>query len=196
MTRTRNPVPQTPSPPVPNYTIATLIFLVAGAMFFAGLIGAYLVLRYGSGTWPAPGMPPLPVGLASASTALIALSSVALLRAVRAMRTLDAVTLRRGLFASAALGTAFLAVQAAQWSRLLDLGLGFRATTYGTTFYVLTGAHAAHAISGVVWLVLIAARQRELWVPDRRSRAIEVCALYWHFVGLVWIGMFVVLYLL
>ena len=181
---------------VQNYTIATLIFLIAGMMFFAGLIGAYLVLRYGAATWPAPGMPALPVRLAAMSTTLIVLSSLTLHRAVRAMRTLDAIGLRRGLIGAAVLGSSFLAVQAVQWSRLLDGGLSFTATIYGTTFYVLTGVHAVHAISGVLWLVIIASRQRELWVPERRGRTVEVCALYWHFVGLVWIGMFMVLYLL
>lgn len=193
--RPPGPIP-VQAPVIQNYTIATLIFLVAGTMFFAGLIGAYLVLRYGGGAWPAPGMPPLPVGLAGVSTLLIAASSVVLYRAVRAMRTLDAVGTRRGLFAAATLGTAFLIVQAIQWSRLFSLGLSFNATTYGSTFYVLTGLHAVHAVTGVIWLMVIAFRQHELWVPDRRGRAIEVCALYWHFVGLVWIGMYVVLYLI
>ena len=193
--RSSGPISGQP-PVIQNYTIATLIFLVAGTMFFAGLIGAYLVLRYGGGAWPAPGMPPLPVRLAGVSTLLIAASSVALHRAVRALRSLDAVGTRRGLFVAATLGTAFLIVQAVQWSRLFALGLSFNATTYGTTFYVLTGVHAVHAISGIIWLAGIAFRQHELWVPDRRGRTIEVCALYWHFVGLVWIGMYVVLYLL
>jgi cytochrome c oxidase subunit 3 len=182
--------------PIPTHTIGTLIFLVAGTMFFAGLIGAYLVLRYGGTVWPAPGMPPLPVGLAGVSTALIASSSLTLQRAVRSMRGLDAAGLRRGLIGAAVLGAFFLVVQAIQWSRLLSHGLSFNATTYGTTFYVLTGAHALHAVSGVVWLALMALRQRELWVPGRRSRQIEVCALYWHFVGLIWIGMYLLMYLL
>ena len=61
---------------------------------------------------------------------------------------------------------------------------------------MLTGVHAAHALSGVVWLLVIALRQRELWVPDSRQRKIEVCALYWHFVGLIWLGLYVLLYLI
>ncbi len=193
--RSSGPISGQP-PIIQNYTFATLIFLVAGTMFFAGLIGAYLVLRYGGGAWPAPGMPPLPVRLAGVSTLLIAASSVVLQRAVRAMRSLDAIGTRRGLFVAAILGVAFLIVQAVQWSRLFTLGLSFNATTYGTTFYVLTGVHAVHAISGIIWLAGIAFRQHELWVPDRRGRTIEVCALYWHFVSLIWIGMYVVLYLL
>lgn len=179
-----------------NYRLGTLIFLIAGLMFFAGLVGAYLVLRYGGSAWPAPGTPPLPVRLAGLNTLVIALSSLTLQRGVRCMRALDAVGLRRRLAAAAGLGTLFLVLQVVQWSLLLSRGLGFAGTTYGTTFYVLTGAHAAHAVSGVIWLLVLAVRQRQLWVPDRRSREIESGALYWHFVGLVWIGLYVSLYLL
>ena len=169
---------------------------MAGTMLFAGFVGGYLVLRYSAGAWPAQGMPRLPVRLAGFNTLVILLSSVALRRAVAALRGLDARGLRRWLFAAASLGVLFLLLQIVQWSLLLRAGLSFGGTTYGTTFYVLTGLHAAHALSGVVWLTLIAARQRELWVPDSRQRRIEVCELYWHFVGIVWLGLYVVLYLI
>ncbi len=179
-----------------NSRFATLIFLLAGVMFFAGLVGAYLVLRYGGKGFPAPGMPALPKGLAGFNTGVIALSSLAMRRAVRAMRMLDAAGLRRGLVLAAGLGMAFLLLQSVQWSRLLASGLSFSGTTYGTTFYVISGAHALHAACGVAWLLVMAFRQRELWVPERRQRAVEACALYWHFVGLVWAGLYAVLYLL
>jgi cytochrome c oxidase subunit III len=175
---------------------ATILLLLAGVMFFAGLVGAYLVLRYGSQGFPAPGMPALPVGLAGFNTLVIAASSLAMRRSVRSLRGLDAGRLRRGLFLTAALGAAFLILQAIQWSRLGSSGLSFTGTTYGTTFYVITGAHAVHAFSGVTWLMVIAFRQREYWVPERRRRSIEACALYWHFVGLVWGGLYILLYLL
>jgi cytochrome c oxidase subunit III len=175
---------------------ATILLLLAGVMFFAGLVGAYLVLRYGSQGFPAPGMPPLPVGLAGFNTLVIAASSLAMRKSVRALRGLDARRLRHGLLVTAALGIAFLILQTVQWSRLVSSGLSFAGTTYGTTFYVLTGAHAVHAFTGVTWLMLIALRQREHWVPEKRRRSIEACALYWHFVGLVWGGLYILLYLL
>lgn len=184
-------------PPAPQtHRTGTLVFLMAGVMLFAGLVGAYLVLRFAGPAWPAPGMPALPVRLAGFNTVVILASSLVLKRGIRAMRTLDARGLRRGLLLAALLGSAFLALQAWQWSRLLSGGLSFAGTTYGSTFYVLTGVHAAHALSGVLWLLVIAWRQRRPWVTDRMQRAIEVCALYWHFVGLVWAGLYVVLYLL
>lgn len=183
-------------PAVANHRVATLVFLMAGTMLFAGLVGGYLVLRYASGAWPSPGMPHLPVRLAGFNTLVIGLSSLALHRAVLSLRALDARGLRRGLVTAASLGVLFLVLQAVQWTLLARSGLSFTGTTYGTTFYVLTGVHAAHALSGAVWLLAIALRQRELWVPDKRQRMIEVCGLYWHFVGVVWLGLYVVLYLI
>jgi len=189
--------PRTGSEPGPdNSRVGTMVFLMAGSMFFAGLIGAYVVLRYGGPVWPPPGMPPLPVGLAGGSTAVIALSSLALWRAIRALRGLDAPGTRRWLGVAAGLGILFLALQATQWSRLLARGLEFAVTTYGTTFYAFTGVHALHAVSGILWLLVLVWRQRELWVPERRRRSIEAGALYWHFVGAVWVFLYVALYLL
>jgi cytochrome c oxidase subunit 3 len=179
-----------------NHRFATLVFLMAGVMLFAGLVGGYLALRYAGPGWPPPGMPPLPKALAGFNTLVLALSSIFLVRALRAERRLDARGLRRGLALACLLGVLFLVLQAVQWSRLFANGLSFAGTTYGTTFYVLTGAHAAHAMAGVVWLLLAAVGQREPWVSDRRRKSAEICAMYWHFVGLVWLGLYVVMYLL
>lgn len=178
------------------HRFGTMVFLMAGTMFFAGLTGAYLVFRYSGQLWPAPGLPALPVRLGGFNTLVILASSLALARAVRAMRSLDAIGLRRGLAISAALGTAFLLLQVAQWSMLLHRGLSFAGTTYGSIFYVVTGAHAVHATVGVVWLLIIAWRQREAWVSDARQKKVEVCALFWHFVGVVWVGLYAALYLI
>ncbi len=179
-----------------NAHFATLIFLMAGVMLFAGLVGGYLTLRYAGPGWPPPGLPPLPKGLAGFNTLVIALSSLSLVRALLAVRRLDARGLRRGLALACLLGVLFLLLQAVQWSRLLAGGLSFAGTTYGTTFYFLTGVHAVHATAGVVWLLVLAWRQREPWVSDGHRKQAELCAMYWHFVGLVWLGLYVVMYLL
>jgi cytochrome c oxidase subunit 3 len=179
-----------------NHRLGTLIFLMAGLMFFAGLIGGYLVYRFSGQAWPLPGLPALPVRLAGFNTLVILMSSLVLARGVRAMRNLDAVGMRRGLVTAAALGTAFLLLQMAQWSFLLRHGLSFAGTTYGSIVYAVTGAHALHATAGVIWLVVMAARQREVWVTDSRQRQVEVCAMFWHFVGLLWVGLYATLYLL
>ena len=182
--------------PSDTHRVGALVFLMAGVMLFAGLVAAYLVLRYGGGAWPAPGMPALPVRLAGFNTAVILASSLALWHGVRGLRLLDARRLRRGVFAAALLGLAFLLLQAWQWTFLFRSGLGFAGTVYGAIFYVLTGLHALHAASGAGWLLVIAARQSQPWVTGRMERNVEVCAYYWHFVGAVWAVLYVLLYLL
>jgi cytochrome c oxidase subunit 3 len=188
--------PYGPGGALPNHRLATLVFLMAGTMLFIGLVGAYIVLRYGGPQWPPPGLPSLPIGLGTFNTAVILLSSVALMRGVRAMRHLNAGGLRRGLTIAAALGAVFVALQALQWSMLVGRGLSFAGTTYGSTFYVISGAHAVHALTGFIWLGVMALRQRQSSIADAMQRQIEVCALFWHFVGLVWVFLYVVLYLL
>ena len=185
---------EAPMPAVHRF--GTLVFLMAGVMFFAGLTGGYLVYRFSGQVWPAHGLPALPVGIGGLSTLAIVLSSLQMVRAVRAMRTLDAFGLRRGLISAALLGVGFLALQGLQWRLLFGRGLSFAGTTYGSIFYAITGAHAVHATVGVAWLLLIAWRQREAWVSDARQRRVEVCSLYWHFVGLVWCALYATLYLL
>jgi cytochrome c oxidase subunit 3 len=186
----------TETPGADTHRVGALVFLLAGVMLFAGLMGAYLVLRYGGSAWPAPGTPALPVRLAGFNTLVILASSLALQHGVRGMRLLDAYRLRRGLFAAAALGVLFLALQAVQWRRLLAAGLPFAGPVQGSIFYVITGLHAVHALSGIVWLLAIAIRQRRPWVTGRTERGIEVCAYYWHFVGAVWAVLYLLLYLL
>jgi cytochrome c oxidase subunit 3 len=179
-----------------THRVGALVFLMAGAMLFAGLAAAYLVLRHAAGAWPAPGLPALPVRIGAASTAIILVSSLALQHGVRGMRLLDARRLRRGVFAAALLGLVFLLLQAWQWAALHRAGLPFAGPVYGTLFYVVTGVHGLHALSGVLWLLVIAARQRQPWVSGRMERTVEVCACYWHFVGAVWAVLYVLLYLL
>ncbi len=188
--------PDGPAGALPNHRLATFVFLMAGTMLFIGLVGALIVLRYAMPQWPPPGVPSLPLGLGTFNTAVILLSSIALQRGVRAMRLLDAAALRRGLTFASVLGALFVALQALQWSILIGRGLSFAGTTYASTFYVISGAHAAHALTGFLWLGAMALRQRQAWVTDAMQRQIEVCALFWHFVGLVWVFLYVVLYLL
>src|SRR5258705_9632493 len=146
-------MPNVQPPVTASHRLATLVFLMAGTMLFAGLVGGYLVLRYASRSWPSPGMPPLPTGLAGFNTVVIALSSLALRRAVRSLRALDAIGLRRGLVAAAFLWVAFLGLPGSPWSLLLHHRLSFTATNYRPTLLPLNRVHAAHALLRVVSLI-------------------------------------------
>ncbi len=190
--RVHQPLPH-PSvrPGAPNAAIGMLIFLGAEAMFFAGLISAYLVLRAGSTTWPPPDQPRLPVAVTAVNTLLLLCSGYSMWRA--AMRRHDAAGLRRGLAITAGLGTVFLVVQGSEWMRLLHYGLGASSSIYGGTFYTLIGCHAVHVLGGLVGILALFGRVTRGRVAA--AGAVESCRLYWSFVVGVWPVLYVLVYL-
>src|SRR5262249_31793829 len=122
-----------------NVRLATMFFIAAEVMFFAGLISAYLVLRIGAAQWPPPAQPRLPILVTGLNTLVLLGSSFAMLRTQR-----DRVRRRvvRGLSVVGALGIAFLLVQGYEWVRLVGYGLTMSSGAYGATFYTLIGVHA------------------------------------------------------
>src|SRR5262247_3900348 len=135
-----------PAPPVrPNPTIGsnawvgTLMFLGAEAMFFAGLIGAYLVFRVGAAIWPPPFQPRLPVAVTGVNTVILLASALTMHMAVKAVRRGERMKLIRFLGATATLGVVFLAVQGYEWTKLIRFGLTVSSSVYGGLFYTLIG---------------------------------------------------------
>ncbi len=179
---------------LPNAILGTLIFLGAEAMFFAGLISAYLVLRAGSLAWPPPGQPRLPVALTGANTAVLLCSGFAMQRALAALRGGSVVALRRWLAAATALGAIFLAVQGTEWIRLLGYGLRVTSGPYGATFYTLIGAHGLHVLGGLLVLLTVLVQAHRSELPGRQRTAIEACRLYWLFVVGVWPVLYLLVY--
>ena len=171
-----------------------VMFLVAETMFFSGLIGAYLVFRFGSRVWPPPNLPRLPLEVTWANTVVLSVSALTMLAALRAVRAGDRRGLNLGLTVTLVLGCAFLAVQGSEWLRLIGHGLTLRAGTYGASFYGLIGAHAVHVLGAVIWLgtVWICARQGRFGAA--RHVAVELCAVYWLFVCALWLALFTLVY--
>ena len=158
-------------------------------LFLAGLV-AWTVVGSRFEEWPPSGTPRLPE-LLWVSTALIAAGSFT---AERAARSLDAgrdLETKRALVATIALGVAFLLGQIAAAAQLVANDLTMRASLAGWMFYFLTGLHAAHVIGGLGALGL-AARRAQRGEPPGRD-LVRYGAVYWHFLGVVWVVLFVVL---
>ena len=100
----------------------------------------------------------------------------------------------RWLGAAAVLGALFLVLQAGLWGRLHEEGLWFSTDTYGTLFFSMTGLHALHVAGGLIYLFSVGWRIRGGTLGTGRRSALEFCAAYWHFLGLLWIVLFAVLY--
>ena len=175
------------APPIETARLGMWVFLASEAMLFAGLIGAYLFLRTGKAGFES-GAGVLERGLVGANTCVLVLSSVTWTRALRAP---DRATLVRWLAVTLLLGTAFLAIQSNEYAGLLSAGHLPRTNIFWACFFVLTGVHGLHVLGGLAALA---------WTGTRALRgagrlALELAGLYWHFVDLVWIVLFALLYL-
>jgi cytochrome c oxidase subunit III len=194
MPRRPAPLPAAPEPAVSNTQLAIVIVIVAETMLFGGLVGMYLVFRLSAPAWPPPDLPRLPVGITTLNTLVLVASLVPLTRALRGARRHEPAG-RGGVQAAALLGALFLAVQGAEWLRLLAHGLTPGSSTYGGTFYLLIGCHAAHVFVAVLWLAVLAVRERRARPGWSSWAGLEMCTLYWYFVCGLWLFLFPLVYL-
>ena len=184
------------SPFLTNAQLAMLVLIAAEVMFFAGLIGAFLVFRFSGRPWPPPFQPRLPVGLTTANTILLLASSWTMIQAQRGLRRGDRAMLLRFLGATGALGALFLLIQGFEWLRLLSFGLTASSGVYASTFYTIIGTHGFHVFCGVLWLLVILARAAAGAYSPRRRGAVVACGMYWHLVVGLWPVLFVLVYLI
>jgi heme/copper-type cytochrome/quinol oxidase subunit 3 len=181
-------------PGLENARLATMFFIAAEIMFFAGLISSYLVLRTGAAQWPPPLQPRLPILVTGLNTIVLLGSSVAMFRALRARA--DHGRLTRGLALTGALGVVFLLVQGYEWVRLVSYGLTMTSGAYGVTFYTLIGVHGLHVLGALVWLGIMVAGVRRGRFADAPAAGLRACGMYWHFVVALWPVLYVAVYLL
>ena len=182
------------------------VFLASEVMFFTGLIGSYIILRFGSDAWAAPGVV-LNVPLTAFNTFVLICSSVTMVKAFASVLDGDQRKLRLWLFATIVLGTFFVSVQAYEYIKLAEHGFMPRCSEalaaetpncnlYGSTFYTMTGFHGTHVTIGVLcmWFVFWKAMRGQYSPEDYGG--VEIVGLYWHFVDLVWIILFTIVYLI
>ncbi|HEY7676745.1 MAG TPA: cytochrome c oxidase subunit 3 [Candidatus Methylomirabilis sp.] len=176
------------------------IFLLGDAMSFGALLAGYGALRFGSTDWPVP-YNVLGVGLTAVMTFLLICSSVTMVLALAAIQRGDMAGLKKFLSLTILGGLVFLGCQAYEWTHLIERGLGlggnpFGASLFGTTFFCITGFHGAHVTGGVIYLGTYLIRALLGGLRPDHANQIEIAALYWHFVDLVWILVFTFVYLL
>jgi len=182
-------------PVVSNARLAVLMFLAAEAMFFAGLIGAFIVFRLGSATWPPPFQPRLPVVVTGMNTVILLLSGVTMRLALRAIRLGTVEKLARYLLATMLLGGLFLSIQGYEWVRLIQFGLTVSSGIYGSTFYTLIGCHGLHVLGALLWLAVVLVQARHERFTARSHTGIETCTMYWTFVVALWPILYGLVYL-
>ena len=188
--------------------LAMWLFLGSDAMGFMGLIGAYMVLRISSPNWTRPEFDPaFGIQLTAFMTFVLVCSSVTMVTALDRIQKGNQKGLLLWLGMTIVGGLIFLSLQVYEWSHFIhgihDLGVAYTAktgleppfTNYQATFFTCTGFHGLHVSIGVIYLSCIWVRAKQGAYTANNNSPVELVGLYWHFVDLVWIVLFTVLYL-
>jgi cytochrome c oxidase subunit III len=180
---------------VDNRKLVIWTFIASEVMFFTGLIVVYMVMRGRSVTGPFAAQV-LSVPLVAINTFVLLASSFTMVTALSAIQENDLRGFKRWLTATAILGLLFLSGQAFEFISLYNAGASLSSNMFGATFFTLTGFHGMHVFVGVLWIAFVLARASRGGVTQGNHLAVELVGLYWHFVDIVWIIIFTVVYLL
>ena len=173
-----------------------IVFLGSEVMFFTSLIGAYIILRFGHPEkWAAPGEV-LNVPVTAVNTFLLICSSVTMVKAFASAQDGNQKGLRAWLIATVLIGASFVGVQVYEYAELIHKEFVPSEGLYGSTFFTMTGFHGFHVTVGVLCMMFVTWRAFRGKYTATDHRGVEVIGLYWHFVDLVWIFLFPLLYLI
>lgn len=175
--------------------LGMILFLIGEAVFFGLLIGAYVYYRGYTMRSGGPTASVLNVGLTAVFTTFLLASSVTIWLAERSLRAGNQRMMRAWLFVTIAFGAIFLSGQSFEYAKLFREGITIRSGQFGSTFFTLTGFHGFHVFMGLVALTILFGLALHGAFPGPHSVALETASLYWHFVDIVWIAVFSVVYL-
>src|SRR3954464_15527349 len=197
--------------------IAIWAFIGSECMLFVSLISTYLIYKgrsivgpYPHEAWTSPSGEHfhaiLNIPVTSASTFVLLMSSLAMVLALAAVQNKELPKRTTGerilgssklwLWMTALLGTTFLGFQAFEFTSFVHEGLTIRTNLFGSSFFTLTGFHGAHVTAGVLWLSTMLAIDIKRGLEPKDALLVDISALYWHFVDVVWIAIFTLVYLI
>jgi len=172
--------------------LGTVLFLASELMFFASLFAAFYTLRAQTRPWPPSGVH-LDRLDASIGTGLLALSSLVTALASRALNRGNDRAAHGWLFAAASCAIGFVGISLSDYAKS---GFGIASHVYGTLYYTLTGFHLAHVAAGIALLLGLFFGMRSPALAADRRAGFEAISYYWHFVFVVWIGVFASIFVL
>jgi heme/copper-type cytochrome/quinol oxidase subunit 3 len=178
-----------------SWKVGFWTFIGSECLFFGTLISTYMVYKGKSLTGPYP-EEILNIPLTSVSTFVLLMSSLAMVLALDGVQRGSRSRSLLWLGMVIVLGSIFLGFQAYEFTHFVHEGLTLQANVFGSSFFVLTGFHGAHVSVGVIWmstLFLMALRGK---LAPAHSLKVEIAGLYWHFVDIVWIVIFTLVYLI
>lgn len=180
---------------VDNRKLGMWLFLASDCMFFAAFIIGYLVYVGQSKVGPYP-HELFDIPLTTVSTFVLLMSSLSMVLSVNGAKHGNTKEMRRWLIVTILGGVTFLGFQAYEYFHFIQAGLTFKTNLFGSSFYGLTGFHGIHVAIGVLWLTGLLIRSYKTDQTKEQGIWVDIAGLYWHFVDLVWVVVFTVVYLL
>lgn len=170
------------------------VFIASETIFFAALMATYLVNR-GKVT-PEEGPEHLNLTVASFNTFILLFSSLTMVLALQSIERAKKNRMIFFLVATAFWGLVFLGGQVFEYYELISNGITFDSNVWSSSFFALTGFHGTHVFVGVIWITMLIIRALRGGIGEHNHLAVELGGLYWHFVDLVWVVLFTIIYLI
>lgn len=170
------------------------VFIASECIFFAALMATYLVYR---GKTPfADGLHHLDLNVASFNTFILLASSLTMVLSLQAIEQGKRNRMIVLLILTVVFGGLFLGGQVYEYSALFNEGNEFNTNLFTATFFTLTGFHGTHVAVGVLWIIALIVRALRGGITEHNHLSVELGGLYWHFVDLVWVILFTIIYLI
>ncbi len=173
--------------------LGVAVALVSVTMLFVSLLVSYAILRIQLGYWRSPGNGELPLVLAIANTLVLLISSVVYHRGNRELKNGNEKSYQHFTTGTLLLGVWFLMGQLFLWSNLTNQGFTPESGIIGSVFFMLTGMHGLHIIAGLIALIWV---KKKVKYSSEKDQYAEMTGLFWHFLDLLWIGLFTAIFII
>ena len=178
-----------------NNKMGMWMFLGSECLLFGGLISTYMLYRGRVSSGPQPNNI-FDIPFTSVSSFILLMSSLTMVLAVSSAQRKDDRNTNLWLTITALLGATFVGGQVYEFTAFYREGLGFTTSLFGSSFYALTGFHGVHVSVGIIMLIALVGMIRNNRIPGDKAEVVELIGLYWHFVDIIWIIIFTLVYLI
>lgn len=170
------------------------VFLASDVIFFGAVIATFVVFHSRSTSGPDPRQV-MTLLVPTIMTLVLLMSSVTMVLALQAIQGGKRMRMAQCLIVTAVLGIVFLGLKATEYSHLFSDGITPSSNIFGSVYFLTTGLHAAHVIAGIIWIFAVAVKALRGGFSAENYLPVEMAGLYWHFVDLIWVAIFMVVYL-
>ena len=181
---------------VVNPKLAMWLFLSSDCLFFGAFIATFLLYRDRPGQQGPSPADVFDIPFTSVTSFILLMSSLTMVLALAAIQRGEVRRFRIWIMATALFGATFIGGQIFEFTEFSRQGLNLDTSLFGSSFFVLTGLHGAHVTGGIIWLISLWGLSMQGRIGPGQSEAVEIAGLYWHFVDVVWIVIFTVIYLI